>query len=677
MPNTNLIGSTPVPIIPSIGVTPQAYLLGNADPTLPNIYIGTDSSLSPGSSSAFLLEPGGALTISSAQTWYACTDAGGEATISIMPGATSWSPATSQIADVIAPLAAAIAIQIAQTGVSLLAAPSLLYNVQSISPGIPGMIGATIVGPNYGLPETQNDTAITDWNTNVGRVATCGKVFYKDSSTWPTAIDNKLQPYLDNNMTCYICLQPAFNPPTNSDKTKLNTFLNMVKTAGLKAVVVLWQELGKPSGMTSTLFTAMMQFYASTVNTYYDLAMIYSGDVGCSTAAAAWFPGTGNQYVKRVLCDYYGDRYPGGKFDQAGGAMSVADANNLPFGLGEIGKSASSPNNPPSTSVLLTYMGYILSVFSGRLQSGKTNDAIMWWNGGGPITGSNAPLFPDDVINANDPLIPSIQSLFDTLTQQSSGGSAVTIAGGGNTILAPITPSPGGGFANATFMSYDITLRLVTSAASTNPFVTVLMSWYNTDSPTAEAVEKVAWHVPLGATGTTGTLITGKGPMFGQFMQVKLINRDSVTVTVLECQINGNGRNNQEHDWDFEAAGSVAVPGYTLAGAGPVYSNVLGSVQNQNINPGASLTFLLGMFAGEVSIRCGSTSSQVEFSLIPQPTSQFSTAPIAHELINQTGPAGEQEFLATLIFPRGCVLLTLTNDDTVAHSASAEIIALR
>lgn len=667
-------GNQPIPIIQQ-STQPQSYLLANTDEQS-NIYISTSSSIVPVGSNVFTISPLGTISLSSAQQWWACSDTNATPALSILPGGTNWAPSPSDIADVISPLAAEIAIQIAQTGVSLLAAPTLLYNFQSISPGTPGPVGATIVGPNYNLPGSQTDAAITTWNTNVARTATCGKVFYQDSTTWPTSIDNKLQPYLDNNMTAYICLQPAFNPPKASDKTALTNFLTMIKTAGLNAVIILWQELGRPSGMTSTLFTAMTQFYSSTVRALYPLAIVYDSTIGCGTAAASWFSGPNNTFVDLILQDLYASSFPGLKADQPGGSMSVADANGLPFGFSEIGSQAGTAPLP-SQSTVTAYLQYILSVMSTRLGAAKTNDAVMWWNGGGPTSAGNVPLFPNDVIQANDFRAPLLQQIFDTLTQQSSGGTNVTIGAGAGVNMTPLTPSPGGGYASATAMSYDLTLRLTTSTGSTNPFVSVILTWYNTDSTSTEAVQTVTWHVPVGATGTTGALIVGRGPMRGQFMKVRLVNRDSVTVTVNELQINGTGRTIEGDNWYWEASGSSAIPGFTLPGAGPAYSNTLGSIPNTSIPASGSKTWLLSMFSGQVWVRCGAATTQMEFSLVPQPTSQFSTAPIAHEQINQQGPGGENEFTAIMFFPRGPVLLTLTNDDgTAAHNASAEFIPL-
>lgn len=52
-----------------------------------------------------------------------------QAEVDFIPGATGWAPAPSQIAEVIAPLSAAIAQQIFATGIPVVPDPTVLYNL--------------------------------------------------------------------------------------------------------------------------------------------------------------------------------------------------------------------------------------------------------------------------------------------------------------------------------------------------------------------------------------------------------------------------------------------------------------------------------------------------------------------------------------------------------------------
>lgn len=122
-----LSGSTPTPIIQR-SETPASYLITNQDDQN-NVYISTDSGVSPGATNAFTLPGLGAIAVTSADQWWACTDPGTSTDVNVMPGGTNWSPAPAQIAEVIAPLAAAIAEQIFATGIPVVSGPEVIYNV--------------------------------------------------------------------------------------------------------------------------------------------------------------------------------------------------------------------------------------------------------------------------------------------------------------------------------------------------------------------------------------------------------------------------------------------------------------------------------------------------------------------------------------------------------------------
>jgi len=66
----------------------------------------------------------------------------------------------------------------------------------------------------------------------------------------------------------------------------------------------------------------------------------------------------------------------------------VAIADNAspakPFGIWEMGNSTGT-TSPPQTQVE-AYVGYLQSVIAGRLQAGKANAEIAWYNGNGVNT---------------------------------------------------------------------------------------------------------------------------------------------------------------------------------------------------------------------------------------------------------------------------------------------------
>jgi hypothetical protein len=647
----------------------QKGALVNED-TVNTVLVGSEQGVLYGTDpDTFLIGPLNAVICDGTQDYWAIAITGSPQ-VQFMPGITQWAVSPIQILGLA--LADEIAQAIATTGVSFLAAPQLLYNQQTIQPGTPGPLGASVIAADYG--SSSDLIAIQTWNGNVNRNAKCGKVFYGTISSFPSALDNKTSPYVTLGMTCYLCVKPAFNPPNATDKHNLVNGLTTLKAAGLNAVVIPWQELGRPSGMTPALFTAMLQYYANTdgngagIRSVYPLAICYDSAIGCGTAAASWFPGSGNAFVDIIGQDLYASSYLGAnalRFDQPGGSMSVADANNLPFGVFETGSVAGFDPTPGNSQVTGQYMPYILNTMQARIVSSKTNDAVMWFNTEqGAVAGANT-------IVSGDFRIPSLQNWFDTLSQGGGGGAGLVLNAGQGKDVTPITPSPGAGLANADFLSYDVTLNLTTSTGSTNPFVTVLLSWFNTDSATAAAVHTVAWQVPCGTAGTTGTVITGRGPMRASLMKVRVVNRDSVSVVVNNIQVNGTGRLVDRDDWYWDAVNSLGVPGFTLPG-GASECNSLGSINNINVPAGTAVAYLLSMFAGDVYCRMETDAAVnlMSVQLAAQPTSQFGTGSMFNQYISNPNTINELE--ETLIFPRGPVLVTFNNHDTVAHHVNAQ-----
>lgn len=122
-----LNGTSPVQVV-ARSTQSAPYLLANQD-LQNNVYISTSNSVAPGSTNVWTIEPLGTIALTSASQWWACTDPGVNTEVDVLPGGTNWAPAPSEIAAVIAPLAAAIAQQIFATGVPVIPAPVVVYKI--------------------------------------------------------------------------------------------------------------------------------------------------------------------------------------------------------------------------------------------------------------------------------------------------------------------------------------------------------------------------------------------------------------------------------------------------------------------------------------------------------------------------------------------------------------------
>jgi hypothetical protein len=103
-----------------------------------------------------------------------------------------------------------------------------------------------------------------------------------------------------------------------------------------------------------------------------------------------------------VAIDYYATTYLNGITLDTIVALADNARPAKPFGIWEMGSTNSKKQ--PAQSQIDSYFSYIQSLMAGRLQAGKTNAEIAWYNGDGTntITSSSdyrVPLW-DSLVNA-------------------------------------------------------------------------------------------------------------------------------------------------------------------------------------------------------------------------------------------------------------------------------------
>lgn len=149
----------------------------------------------------------------------------------------------------------------------------------------------------------------------------------------------------------------------------------------------------------------------ATCNMLGGLNVIYD----CSASASAsdqqsYFPGSG--LVDKVYCDFYGFTYKArlsqGIQDPLYYIEQVADDNGLPFGLGEWGFGSASDHLTPTTNpTARQFVDYINTVFTRRLQAGKVNDAVLYYEG--------AKSDANKITGPEDWKTPLFQEIYDSL----------------------------------------------------------------------------------------------------------------------------------------------------------------------------------------------------------------------------------------------------------------------
>lgn len=690
-----LQGAQPVAVIQQQSES-QSYLLANAD-ELNNIYVSTSDNVSPGGSNAYTIAALGSISISSANQWWACTDVGATTELDVLPGGTSESPAPAQIAEVIAPLAAEIAQQIFETGIQTVAAPVAQYNVGSTGGGgggATGLVGGTIPAQAfqqtgcYDFGKTQDfcDSQFTGFvlRSSAGGRLTSTKKFWNQSD-W-SLTKNNLANYVTYGTRVIFALKPVappFGAITNAEKNNLTTFLNAIIGMGFTAStaqIFLWQEANNGNNFTATgqaQYQAMMAAYGPIVNAA-GLPLMVS--VGASAGITS-----GNNFLNAAIASgatlqgFYTDLYFGawqGGYD-AGAAFALADSHGLPCGFSEFGCHLSDDFTSYFTQAASP--PGLITVMQQRLQANKTNLDCNWYQGQCSPTGVGDLTQP--ILTATDPRIPFYQQMFDTLT--SSSGSAFTIPATSTITVNPVTPSPIGGLAAASFLSYEVALAISTAAGSTNPFISLTFLWFDFDQvpKNQDPVYKEVWHIPMGANAdANGPLIVyGGGRQHGQYLQVKINNQDSVACTITTFQLFGTARPGARSalTWNPNTNVSPAVPTFINAQSAD-QSLQVGREQTVTVNPTANKTFLNGLWAGQAFLRLSvngvAAANTVQVELQPVPTGVFGTEDLVFETMGIVGQRDERLF--TIALPRSPTIMSITNNDANAISVSYQLIGI-
>lgn len=706
-------GSMPVAVWQGIPNAP-GILLFNQD--LNNVvYAGYSSTITVGGSDTIPIQQLSPVVMNGGGTIYAIAAPNTQPVV-VTPGGSDMQASPAAVAETLiaSGIAVAIAEAIAATGISLIAAPTLLYGGGPITPPTgAGLVGVTIVNfngqPTGGTPNptlAQVQAAEKSWNTAVGRPmgANVSKRYFG-----PPNANNPLgelpsgPPDSQNvgNIAASGCkllvsLKPIPDTTGLYTATKFTNAFNalvacisyIVSVATNGVEFVLWQECNLDAsnwGGTNDLtggqgYSKYVNFYGPAFKTPHQTSNqilvfdpVTSGQSG--SISAYWNGGTYASFINKIVCDAYALDYTKGSGGQGSrftgeltSALAIANAFSLPFGFWEWGVTDGSatvpltasqvpPGQPTNLNFQYWNETYIIGTMKSRLQSALVNADVAWYVSG---TGQNNPTAdPTGVVTAE------IQNTFDALT--SAPTTSNTIAAGATQVFTPNSPSPIAGYASANYIGYDFTINLITSAGSTNPFALVTLMWFNNDLANAQAVDEITFAVPLGTTGTAGTIITGKGPMRGQLMSVQVENLDTVTVAVA-LQINGNSRTGTIDDWIWDAGSSVAVPTFTVSAGGGSFTNQLGAINGASVPASGSLIRLFGMRPGEAFMRLsGEGGGHLQYQINPVPQGFMGSA----ALINETPTS---EFESIVVVPRSPLLVTITNSDTVAHNANVQLV---
>jgi len=283
---------------------------------------------------------------------------------------------------------------------------SSILPVAAATPGTKGLVGASVFGTNrVAAGQAFDDLVQRPACLNAQRV-------YFELSQFPTSANNP-QPVGDlaaAGIKMIISLHP--DPAlTVTDYENVRAAIKLFDgISGIKYEVALWHEpnIHLSTFPTATSYHHYVGYYAPAVRSVnpnvpivYIPAMTQAG-IKAYELAPAYYPG--DVLINRILADYYAnDHLSGIRLDAIMAVADGAAGGPKPFGLAEWGDSN---DKLVGATDFNAYVKYLVGLFTTRLSSGKTNGALVWFDGGGPDNSITSP---------TDFKIPGFQKVYDAL----------------------------------------------------------------------------------------------------------------------------------------------------------------------------------------------------------------------------------------------------------------------
>lgn len=395
-----------------------------------------------------LIDPLGSISVDGTQNCWALAqaqpNAGQPVTIAVDVYQTgtgqAGSPLTVATAITTSGLALQIAQQIAATGVSLLPAPSPIYQY-GLTPGpASSLVGITVPSMSFSNSgcyatsfgnQTAADAALMSYVFPTGpTVPTVTKKFW-NTSDW-SQTKNNMPAYAAAGTRVVVCLRPvvtsglalgsnftttgttAQKAAAAADHASLTSFLAWLASIGFDSTtcdIILWQEpgnsqnLGGAGAQGPIDFLNMLLTYGGVVNSSsaadgqpfpLGINVNYTGQISNATNYAnaafglrAYAPGPGVS-ITYVAMDWYSNSYTGGNYlyttDSNGDSiMSITQGQGLPFALNEFGTNPSGTPTGSQVSIATSTSYMAPTASGGDAVNGLFAQLGKWVNAGNTL----------------------------------------------------------------------------------------------------------------------------------------------------------------------------------------------------------------------------------------------------------------------------------------------------
>ena len=275
------------------------------------------------------------------------------------------------------------------------------------APAGAGLVGATVEARVYPAAAGRAAAAkLFDGYVSLPAATAVQKVFFNEGE-WPAGVSTDLAELAAKGCKFVMCFQPS-RKLTRSERSKLKDACELFQGNGITFDVVLWQEpndTGSRAFPDGAAYVAYHEYYRPYVPS--GLKVIYDASGYHQTTQKSFYPG--DDQVDMVYCDFYGSAWASGRTLDT--IIGIADRASpaKPFGIGEFGRSGNG-RNLPTRYQFTQFVDYLTSTMTARLNDGKVNGDIMYFDG------RNAATWWNIITSAADWKTPHFQSVYNALS---------------------------------------------------------------------------------------------------------------------------------------------------------------------------------------------------------------------------------------------------------------------
>lgn len=228
-----------------------------------------------------------------------------------------------------------------------------------------------------------------------------------------------------------------------------------------------------------------------------------------------------------------------------------------------------------------------------------TADYPDWMGTGQLVADGNSPLAKQIaayLATGNPTGLPGGVPLLGAPENLAMTGSGV-IAAGASQVAVPLNSANINAMGN--FLSYEMHLRATCNGASTVPFLTFLLTWYQ-DLAGTVPLYRERWTIAVNAL-SGGTSIFATGPVRGAYLGVTVTNQDgtnSQTINGMQFTFSSRPCPSLQPDWRTVNP-NATIPGYTPPTHGNSDDGVLGLFSIANLAANATVNLVFGLFNGQ------------------------------------------------------------------------------